>query len=223
MNILLLGKPGAGKGTLAYEILKNNKNINSLSTGNLLREAAKNDKALSKKLSKGCFATDEQINDLVMNFLEERKGGSVLFDGYPRTIKQLENCMSNFINFDLIINLEVKDEAQLKERIVNRLCHASSGRIYNTKTKPPKVSGCDDLTLEELIKREDDNEKSFKTRMSIFEETTKPLIEKLRSHENFIEINATDSILNIYNLIEFELQKLEKGKSLKKNQRGCKI
>lgn len=225
MKILLLGKPGAGKGTLAYQILKNNKDMCSLSTGDLLRIEAQRNKDLAAELAKGRFATQEQITGLVMHFLQENENKSVLFDGYPRTLEQLDSCNSKSICFDLILNLEVKDELLLCERIVNRICHVSSGRIYNIKTSPPKISGYDDWTSEELTTRADDNERSFITRMALFEKVTKPLIEKLKGHENFKEIDATQSIEKIYRLVEMEIKKkMTNEPSYQFNNRNaCKI
>lgn len=180
MNILLLGKPGSGKGSITQELVK--ENFAHLATGDLLRAEEASGSQLGKEigalLAQGKFATDETIFVLVNNFLENNKDKSVIFDGFPRNVAQTEKCLEMGIVFDNIFYIEVSDDT-VKQRIVNRRVHPASGRVYNTITMPPKVEGFDDITGEPLFHRKDDYAEVLEKRLDNFNTLTQPIVNKL--------------------------------------------
>lgn len=187
MNILFLGKPGSGKGTLTQKLIDDG--FLQLATGDLLRTEESSGSELGREigelLAKGKFATDDMIFFLVDSFLEKNNDKSIIFDGFPRNVAQAEICLERGIVFDKIFSLEVTDE-KVKERIVNRRVHPQSGRVYNTVTMPPKVEGIDDITGEPLIHRKDDYLDVIDNRLQNFKELTEPIINLLESRGYFI-------------------------------------
>lgn len=181
---LLLGAPGAGKGTQAKKILKRFPDIVILSSGDLLREHMNNGTPLGlkvkDKIAKGELVDDQTMCDLVITTVVDRgyTGKSFLLDGFPRTeaqAKALDQHMSTLgtpLNF--VVNLDVPYEVIL-DRIENRWIHAASGRTYNLTYNPPKVPGKDDATGEPLEKRLDDDVETFKARLNVYDESTIPL------------------------------------------------
>ena len=180
MRIILLGPPGAGKGTQAGKI-KELYNIPQISTGDMLRETVKSDSEEGKKL-KSILDTGELIpDDLVLSMIDERLQrndciNGYLLDGFPRTIAQAEGMEKRNIIVEYVIEMDAPDEV-IVERLGGRWVHANSGRIYHVVYNPPKVAGKDDITGEPLIQREDDQAETIKHRLTVYREHTAPLID----------------------------------------------
>tara|TARA_B100000700_G_C14875942_1_gene775662 strand:+ start:277 stop:948 length:672 start_codon:yes stop_codon:yes gene_type:complete len=180
MKVILLGPPGAGKGTQAEVLCKHFK-IPHISTGNILREAIDSGSrfgAEAKKLmDKGILVSDELIVGIVVDRISEEdcKLG-FLFDGYPRTIPQAEALDSNSVNIDLVIELDVPDDVIIN-RMSGRRVHLTSGRNYHIDFNPPKADGKDDITGEPLVQREDDKKETVRDRLEVFRSQTLPLID----------------------------------------------
>jgi len=180
MKVILLGPPGAGKGTQA-EVLCKHFRIPHISTGNILREAIESGSrfgAEAKKLmDKGILVSDEVIVGIVVDRISEEdcKLG-FLFDGYPRTIPQAEALDSNDVNIDLVIELDVPDDVIIN-RMSGRRVHLPSGRNYHVDFNPPKVDGKDDISGEPLVQREDDKKETVRDRLEVFRSQTLPLID----------------------------------------------
>jgi adenylate kinase len=179
MNIILLGAPGAGKGTQAQLIAKNF-SIPQISTGDMLRCAVKENNPLGlvakKIMDVGGLVSDEIIIQLVHNRIQKpdcAKG--FLLDGFPRTIPQAEAIQSLGIQIDHIIEIDVSDEEIIK-RLSGRRIHPRSGRVYHVLYKPPKVDSLDDLTGEPLVQRDDDVEDTIRMRLKVYRDQTCPLI-----------------------------------------------
>ncbi len=193
MNIYMMGKPGSGKGSIIEELKK--EGFVHISTGDLLRLEEESGSELGKEikqlLSKGMFASDAMIFNIIENVIEKNQGKNIIFDGFPRTIAQAQYCLDNPENFsfDKVFLIDVSDEV-VKERIVNRRVHLESGRIYNLKTKPPKVAGLDDVTGEPLFHRHDDKLEVLDKRLENFRKLTAPIVDLLML--NKIEVNLID-------------------------------
>ena len=179
MRIILLGAPGAGKGTQAA-FLCDHFGIPQISTGDMLRAAVKAGTELGKKakviMDEGGLVSDDIIIGLVKDRLEEpdcEKG--CLLDGFPRTIPQAEAMVDANIDIDQVIEIDV-DHEEIVSRMSGRRVHPASGRTYHVKFNPPKVAGKDDQTGEELIQRDDDREETVKKRLSVYHEQTKVLV-----------------------------------------------
>ena len=165
MKIILLGPPGAGKGTQA-EVLCQEFNIPHISTGNILREAINAGTELGKKakslMDEGILVSDEVIVGVVVDRIAQKDCESgFLFDGYPRTIPQAKALDINSVEINLVIEIEVPDDV-IVNRMSGRRVHLSSGRNYHVDFNPPKVADVDDLTGEALIQREDDKPETVK-------------------------------------------------------------
>src|SRR3990170_2921979 len=161
MRLILLGAPGAGKGTQANYI-KEKFNIPQISTGDMLRAAVKAGTPLGiaakKVMDAGNLISDGIIIDLVKERIKEADcANGFLFDGFPRTIPQAQAMKAAGVKLDVVLEIDVPDEAII-ERMSGRRSHPASGRTYHVKFNPPKVAGRDDLTGEELVQREDDKE-----------------------------------------------------------------
>lgn len=191
MNILFIGKPGSGKGSITQNLLADG--FLQLSTGDLLRKEVETGsvegKEIEELLKQGKFATDETIFKIVDSFLTENAGKSVIFDGYPRNVKQAKACLENGMVFDKVFLIDVTDDL-VKERIVNRRVHTASGRVYNTKTMPPKVEGKDDLTGDVLTHRYDDKLEVLDNRLKNFNDLTFPIVAFLQ--QKGIEVKTID-------------------------------
>jgi adenylate kinase len=179
MRLILLGAPGAGKGTQAG-FIKDKFNIPQISTGDMLRAAVKAGTPLGiaakKIMDEGGLVSDDIIIGLVKDRLKEpdcAKG--YLFDGFPRTIPQADAMKEAGVAIDYVLEIDVPDEAII-ERMSGRRVHPASGRTYHVKFNPPKVAGKDDLTGEELIQRDDDKEETVKKRLSVYHEQTEVLV-----------------------------------------------
>ena len=180
MRLILLGPPGAGKGTQAA-FLCSRHGIPQVSTGDMLRAAAKagtpTGLAAQRLMDAGQLVSDEIIVSLVLERLRApdcAKG--YLFDGFPRTIPQAEAMKSNGVRIDFVLEIDVP-EAEIISRMSGRRVHLASGRTYHVKFNPPKVEGRDDVTGEPLIQREDDNEATVRDRLGVYRAQTVPLIE----------------------------------------------
>lgn len=179
MRVILLGPPGAGKGTQA-EFITKRFNIPQISTGNMLRAAVKAGTPLGVQvkevMSSGALVSDEIIIKLIDERIQEddcRNG--FLLDGFPRTIPQAEALRKEGIDIDYVVEIAVEDE-EIVHRLSGRRMHEASGRIYHETYDPPKVPGIDDETGERLIQREDDREDTVRKRLQVYHEQTAPLV-----------------------------------------------
>lgn len=184
MNILLLGPPGAGKGTQAKYICEYF-HIPQISTGEMLRAAVRSQSPLGLEvkniLEKGELVSDQIVIELVKKRLEETDvEHGFLFDGFPRTLPQAHALVEAEIFLDCVIEIQVSDESLIK-RLSGRRVHLASGRTYHTEFHPPKVAEKDDLTGEALVQREDDKEATIRDRLAVYHRQTLPLIEFYRN------------------------------------------
>jgi adenylate kinase len=179
MRLILLGPPGAGKGTQANYI-KEAFGIPQISTGDMLRAAVKAGTPLGlaakKVMDSGGLVSDDIIIGLVKDRLTQPDcANGYLFDGFPRTIPQAEAMRSAGVPLDFVLEIDVPDSA-IVERMSGRRVHVASGRTYHVKFNPPKVAGKDDLTGDDLILRDDDREETVKNRLAVYHAQTKPLV-----------------------------------------------
>ena len=179
MRLVLLGPPGAGKGTQAC-FIRDAYGIPQISTGDMLRAAVKAGTPLGlaakKVMDAGRLVSDDIIVGLVNDRLREsdcRNG--YLFDGFPRTIPQADALRDAGVTLDYVLEIDVPDAA-IVERMSGRSVHPASGRTYHVKYNPPKVPDRDDVTGEPLIQREDDREETVRKRLAVYHEQTEPLI-----------------------------------------------
>ena len=180
MRFILLGPPGAGKGTQASFVTKKY-SIPQISTGDMLRAAIKAGTELGMKAKKlmdaGQLVSDEVILGLVKHRIAESDcTGGFLFDGFPRTLAQAESMKSAGLHIDYVIEIAVPDE-EIIQRMSGRRVHPASGRTYHVKFNPPKVADKDDITGEPLILRQDDQAETVKERLNVYHAQTQPLIE----------------------------------------------
>ncbi len=179
MRLILLGAPGAGKGTQATFICKKF-GIPQISTGDMLRAAVKAGTPLGiaakKVMDSGGLVGDDIIIGLVKERLAQPDcANGFLFDGFPRTIVQADAMKAASVNLDIVLEIDVPDEAII-ERMSGRRAHLASGRTYHIKFNPPKVEGIDDVTGEPLIQRDDDKEDTVKKRLEVYQKQTRPLV-----------------------------------------------
>ena len=180
MRMILLGAPGAGKGTQAAFICKKY-GIPQISTGDMLRAAVKAGTAMGlaakKVMDSGGLVSDDIIIGLVKERISQPDcANGFLFDGFPRTIVQADAMKQAGVKLDLVLEIDVPDEAII-ERMSGRRVHVASGRTYHVKFNPPKVEGKDDLTGEDLIQRVDDAEATVRNRLSVYQSQTRPLVD----------------------------------------------
>ncbi|MDO8954309.1 MAG: adenylate kinase [Gammaproteobacteria bacterium] len=180
MKIILLGPPGAGKGTQA-QFLKEALNIPQISTGDMLRAAVKAGSPLGQKaksiMDAGELVPDELIIELVKSRVQDAdcKNGFLL-DGFPRTIAQAQALVEAHIYIDYVLELRA-DEEEIVRRITGRRVHPASGRVYHMDFHPSKVPGIDDVTGEPLIQRVDDDETTVRNRLQVYQQQTQPLVQ----------------------------------------------
>jgi adenylate kinase len=179
MRLILLGAPGAGKGTQA-NFIKEKYNIPQISTGDMLRAAIKAGTELGlaakKVMDAGGLVSDDIIIGLVKARLQEADcANGYLFDGFPRTIAQADAMKEGGISIDYVLEFDVPDEL-IVERMSGRRTHLSSGRVYHTKFNPPKVGELDDVTGEPLVQRDDDKEETVKKRLQVYHNQTEVLL-----------------------------------------------
>ena len=180
MRLILLGPPGAGKGTQAA-FIKEAFGIPQISTGDMLRAAvgAGTPLGIAAKtvMDSGKLVSDETIIGLVRDRLREADcANGYLFDGFPRTIPQAQAMRDSSVPIDYVLEIDVPDAA-IVERMSGRRTHAASGRSYHVKFNPPKVAGKDDVTGEDLIQREDDREDTVRKRLEVYQSQTRPLVD----------------------------------------------
>lgn len=180
MRIILLGAPGAGKGTQAT-FIKEKFNIPQISTGDMLRAAVKAGTPLGLEakghMDSGGLVPDAVIIGLVSERIKEADcENGFLFDGFPRTIPQADAMKNAGVGIDYVVEIDVPDSA-IVERMSGRRSHPASGRTYHVKFNPPKVAGKDDLTGEDLVQRDDDKEEVVKKRLDVYHSQTKPLVD----------------------------------------------
>jgi adenylate kinase len=179
MKLILLGAPGAGKGTQAA-FLCQKYGIPQISTGDMLRAAVKAGTELGLAAKKVMDAGQLVSDDIIIGLVKERItqpdcANGFLFDGFPRTIPQADAMKAAGVNLDVVLEIDVPDEAII-ERMSGRRVHVASGRTYHVKYNPPKVEGKDDATGEDLIQREDDKEETVRKRLEIYHQQTRPLV-----------------------------------------------
>lgn len=203
MKIILLGAPGAGKGTQA-QFLTKKYDIPQISTGDMLRAAIKAGTEMGKMakefMDAGKLVTDEIIIGLVKDRIAEDdcKNGFLL-DGFPRTVPQADAVTNAGIKLDAIIEIDVADEEIIK-RMSGRRVHPDSGRTYHLVYNPPKVEGKDDETGEELIQRADDKEEIVKDRLKVYHDQTQPLVNYYQDQASkidslqYIRVDGTQDI-----------------------------
>ena len=180
MKLILLGPPGAGKGTQASYI-KARFSIAHISTGDMLRAAVKAGTALGLKAKKVMDAGELVSDELILELVKARikaadcKNG-YLFDGFPRTLAQAEALEAAAIAVNHIIEIKA-DDAEIIRRMSGRRCHLASGRTYHTEFNPPRIADQDDITGEALVQRADDQAQTVRNRLAVYHQQTRPLIE----------------------------------------------
>jgi len=179
MRLILLGAPGAGKGTQA-NFIKEKYNIPQISTGDMLRAAISAGTELGiaakKVMDAGGLVSDDIMIGLVKDRLTQPDcANGYLFDGFPRTIAQADAMKEAGINVDYVLEIAVPDESII-ERMDGRRCHPGSGRVYHVKFNPPKVEGKDDVTGEDLVQRPDDKAETVKKRLDVYHNQTEVLL-----------------------------------------------
>jgi adenylate kinase len=180
MRIILLGGPGAGKGTQANYI-KDKYGIPQISTGDMLRAAVKAGTPLGIEAKKVMDAGGLVSDEIILGLVKERTAEAdcekgFLFDGFPRTLAQAESLKTQGVKIDAVVEIDV-DDVEIIKRMAGRRVHVSSGRTYHIVYNPPKVEGKDDETGEDLIQRDDDQEDTVKERLNVYHDQTEPLID----------------------------------------------
>jgi len=211
MQIILLGAPGAGKGTQA-KFISDHLNIPQISTGDMLRASVSKGTELGLKakvlMEKGELVPDDLILDLVKDRISEKDcANGFLFDGFPRTLDQANALKEKGIKIDCVIEIMVDDD-EIIQRMSGRRVHSASGRTYHIKHNPPKQENIDDETGEPLIQRPDDNEETVRKRLAIYHEQTSPLVDfykkssLVQNGNKYIEVNGVGDISTIQEQIK---------------------
>ena len=211
MQIILLGAPGAGKGTQA-KFISDHLNIPQISTGDMLRASVSKGTELGLKakvlMEKGELVPDDLILDLVKDRISEKDcAKGFLFDGFPRTLDQANALKDKGIKIDCVIEIMVDDD-EIIQRMSGRRVHTASGRTYHIKYNPPKQENIDDETGEPLIQRPDDNEETVRKRLAIYHDQTSPLVDfykkssLVHNGNKYIEVNGVGDISTIQEQIK---------------------
>jgi|TARA_B100000287_G_C20671476_1_gene793544 adenylate kinase len=211
MQIILLGAPGAGKGTQA-KFISDHLNIPQISTGDMLRASVSKGTELGLKakvlMEKGELVPDDLILDLVKDRISEKDcANGFLFDGFPRTLDQANALKEKGIKIDCVIEIMVDDD-EIIQRMSGRRVHSASGRTYHIKYNPPKQENIDDETGEPLIQRPDDNEETVRKRLAIYHDQTSPLVDfykkssLVQNGNKYIEVNGVGDISTIQEQIK---------------------
>ena len=193
MRIILLGPPGAGKGTQAA-FIKEHWNIPQISTGDMLRAAVKAGTPLGIEAKSVMDAGQLVSDNLIINLVKERLtdndcANGYLFDGFPRTIPQADALKDAQVAVDFVLEIDVPAEEIIK-RISGRRVHEASGRVYHVEYHPPKVEGKDDETGEALIQRDDDKEETVRKRLDVYQAQTRPLVDYYGNSANSGDVAA---------------------------------
>ena len=214
MKIVLLGPPGAGKGTQAESICENY-GIPHISTGNMLREAVEEGTKLGLEAKSLMDAGILVSDDVIVGLVEERISADdcsegFLFDGFPRTIPQAEALIERDINIDAVVEIDVPDQ-DIIDRMAGRRMHPASGRNYHIIFNPPKNEGKDDITGEDLILREDDKPETVKDRLKVYADQTSPLVVfysnlSVSSQLKYIKVSGTATPSNVTQQILKDLE-----------------
>ncbi|CDZ79152.1 Adenylate kinase [Legionella massiliensis] len=215
MRLMLLGGPGAGKGTQALKLIDHFK-IPQISTGDMLRSAIAAGTELGKSAKKIMDAGQLVSDDIIIALVKERLQKpdchrGFLFDGFPRTIPQADALREAQVRLDHVIEIAVPDD-EIINRISGRRVHVASGRVYHVKFNPPQKEGVDDISGEPLIQRDDDQEETIKNRLAVYHKQTEPLVNYYKDMEQaakkfhiqapqFHRINGMGSVDNIFNKI----------------------
>ena len=179
MGVIMLGAPGAGKGTQAQFIIENYR-IPQISTGDMLRAAVKAGTPLGLQVKDSMASGGLVSDDIIIALVKERiteddcKNG-FLFDGFPRTIPQAEALAEAGVTIDQVVEIAVDDE-EIVQRLAGRRVHEASGRVYHVVNNPPKTAGVDDVTGDTLVQREDDKEDTVRNRLNVYHDQTEPLV-----------------------------------------------
>ncbi|MBL6820147.1 MAG: adenylate kinase [SAR86 cluster bacterium] len=201
MRIILLGMPGAGKGTQA-QIIEEELAIANVSTGAILREVSKSKSELGQKvqiyLNSGQLVPDEIIIEmLVERISKDDCNNGFILDGFPRNIEQAKSLDQAGVSIDLVIYLKILEE-QIIDRMSGRRIHLPSGRSYHITFNPPKVDGKDDLTGEDLIQRSDDEPEVIKKRLEVYFNETEPMLDFYNNKDiKFYEIDASEPVKTV--------------------------
>lgn len=204
-SIILLGPPGAGKGTQATFLVEKF-GIPQISTGHMLREAIQEQTPLGMQASRYTQSGELVPDDIIIELVKHRLAlpdcdHGFLLDGFPRTVAQAEALRTAGIGIDYVIELQVADQ-EIIDRITGRWVHPASGRVYHDKFHPPKQAGKDDETGEPLVQREDDTAETVKTRLAVYHKSTKPLVSYYQQLQEtgakeapkFVAINGVASV-----------------------------
>ncbi len=186
MRIILLGAPGAGKGTQA-QFITQTFNIPQISTGDMLRAAVKAKTELGLQVEKVMASGGLVTDDIMIALVKERISqddcqNGFLFDGFPRTIPQAQALVDADVPIDVVLEINVGDD-EIVKRLSGRRVHLESGRIYHVEYNPPKVANKDDETGDDLIQRDDDKEETVRKRLSVYHEQTEPLVSFYKEQE----------------------------------------
>lgn len=206
MRVILLGPPGAGKGTQAQSIMEHF-DIPQISTGDMLRAAVKAGTPLGLQAKAAMDAGELVSDDIILGLVKERIAAQdcangFLLDGFPRNIPQAQALAEQGVAIDYVVELDVPDE-ELVERLSGRRVHPASGRVYHNRYAPPKQPGQDDETGEELVQREDDQEETVRNRLQVYKDQTAPLVEFYQQRANtdgsvaYVRIPGTGSVETI--------------------------
>ena len=215
MKVLLLGAPGAGKGTQA-QFIKEAFNIPQISTGDMLRAAVKAGTSLGieakKIMDAGGLVRDDIIIGLVKERIQEADcANGFLFDGFPRTLAQAEAMKEAGVVLDFVVEIDVPDEV-IVERMSGRRVHVASGRTYHLVYNPPKVAGKDDETGEDLIQRDDDQAETVQKRLNVYHEQTEVLVEYYGKQSvetglpGYIKVDGTQDVNEVKEQVLAQLQ-----------------
>ena len=203
MRAILLGAPGAGKGTQAQYITEKY-GIPQISTGDMLRASVKAKTELGLQveqvMASGGLVTDDIIIALVKERIQEPDcANGFLFDGFPRTIPQAQAMIDESVEIDVVLEIDVPDD-EIVKRLGGRRVHLNSGRIYHVEFNPPKVEGKDDETGEDLIQRDDDKEGTVRNRLAVYHEQTEPLVNfytELSSAGNNVHVIKVNGVASV--------------------------
>ena len=203
MRIILLGAPGAGKGTQA-QFLSEKYAIPQISTGDMLRGAVKAKTELGiqveQVMASGGLVTDDIIIALVKERIQEKDcSKGFLFDGFPRTIPQAQALLDAGVDINVVLEIDVADD-EIVKRLSGRRVHLDSGRVYHIDFNPPKVENRDDVTGEELIQRIDDKEKTVRSRLRLYHQQTEPLVDfytQLTSSGRAVDIIRVNGVASV--------------------------